>query len=290
MVVNLYHIETEERHAALREFLENYPLYRRLELTFKTPLKELTWPAAISRRCGSAKCRDRAETTWTFESNAPMGVGRHLVYECAHCGHAKLEVWAVVQLKDPVREQAPLGGTALAGFSSGTVTKVGQQPPWSIAVPPAVRKALGDDVILYERALLCMSQSYGVGAVAYLRRLVENATEALLNLVEQAAVGEENESVLKGVADARNSRVAEEKLRLIAGLVPPSLRPGNVNPFARLHDDYSRGLHRLSDEECMGIASDMKEAFDFVFGSLREQLEQAKAYREKITKREPPKK
>ena len=52
-----------------------------------------------------------------------------------------------------------------------------------------------------------------------------------------------------------------------------------------LYGNYSRGLHQESDEECLAIATELRDALEYLFGNLREQFEQAKAFRERITKR-----
>jgi hypothetical protein len=130
-----------------------------------------------------------------------------------------------------------------------------------------------------------MSQAYGIGALAYFRRIVEDAVGALLNLVEEAAEADRDTEAKASVEAARKEHVADEKLRLIAQTIPLSLRPGGVNPFATLYADYSRGLHSLADEDCLGVAMDLRAALEYVFGTVRERLEAAKAYKATITKR-----
>ena len=52
--------------------------------------------------------------------------------------------------------------------------KVGQVPPWTKRLDTTFEKALGSDTQLYCRALDCISRAYGLGACAYLRRVVEH--------------------------------------------------------------------------------------------------------------------
>ncbi len=81
---------------------------------------------------------------------------------------------------------------------------------------------------------------------------------------------------------ARESKRTEDKLALIVEHVPRTLRPGGANPLAVLHDRYSRGLHALSDEECVRIALDLRRAFDFVFRNLRQLAREAKEYADEM--------
>ena len=166
------------------------------------------------------------------------------------------------------------------------IHKVGQTPAWNIQPPKTVERALDpDDLELYTKGLICMSQSYGIGAVGYFRRVVENAIGALLDLVEDAAKTDEDAKALEAVQEARKQKNAEQKLQLVAEMAPASLRTGNVNPLATLYANYSRELHALSDEECLQVATELREALDYLFGNLWDQLGEAKASRENTTKR-----
>ena len=129
---------------------------------------------------------------------------------------------------------------------------------------------------------MCMSQGYGLGAVAYFRRVIENEVVALLDLVEDAAKADGDEEALDAVRGARESHVAEEKLRLVAEHVPRGLRPSGVNPLAVLYGGFSRGIHALSDEECLAVALELRTAFDFVFKNLRQVVREAKEYASQI--------
>jgi hypothetical protein len=60
------------------------------------------------------------------------------------------------------------------------VMKVGQAPSWDITPDRALEKMLGTRSDYYRKALVCESQSYGIGAFAYYRRIVEEIIDALL--------------------------------------------------------------------------------------------------------------
>lgn len=269
--------------AALREVLTSFPLYRRRRLRFVRPVDSVLSPASISAPCPHPACREEPATTWSREADVEDAYpGRLLRYKCVHCDTERKTFWVLIEPEDKVIYQAPTLGPRQ--FQGCTIQKLGQAPPWGIAAPKEIQRSLGEsDLQLYGNALVCMSQSYGLGALAYFRRVVENTLGELLGLVEEAATAEGDQKALSVVKEAQKSKVADEKLRLIREVIPASLRPGGVNPFAKLYDDYSRGIHSLSDEECLTIATELRDTLEYVFGNIRDRLEQAKAYRLKIT-------
>jgi hypothetical protein len=285
-------IETE-----LREFLQSSPLYRRVKLQLVNPAMQVDFPEALSMPCPDPACKAQPTTTWRLlRTEAGLfGPGQLIAYVCAHCGRMRYSFWVVTVPGEQARKSVPhvQSGPALgvrvgplAGFRAFTLFKIGQYPSWSITPAKEVERALSpEDLELYKNGLVCMSQAYGIGALGYFRRVVENAVSGLLDLVEEAAQTDGDTKALAAVEAARLTKIADEKLKLVADVVPASLRPGGVNPLATLYADYSRGLHALSDKECLEVATDMRDALDYVFGNLRDRLEQAKAYRDKMTKR-----
>ncbi len=163
--------------------------------------------------------------------------------------------------------------------------KYGQVPKPETAPDPAVMKALSaEGAQHYQKALASLGYRFGVGALSYFRRVVEDSTKGILDLIEEVADAEKNEETLERIRDARASREMEEKLRIAADALPSSLRPGNVNPLRSLFKQYSRGLHGLTDEECLLVASRLRYALEYVFRTWKAQVREAKKYAEEITK------
>jgi hypothetical protein len=69
------------------------------------------------------------------------------------------------------------------------------------------------------------------------------------------------------------------KIDYAGDLLPASLRPeGKPNPMAILHELASDGLHGKSDEECVDIFDACRETFEYVFGKMRIETEEAKKF------------
>jgi hypothetical protein len=75
------------------------------------------------------------------------------------------------------------------------------------------------------------------------------------------------------------------KIDYAGDLLPKSLRPdGHPNPMAVLHELASDGLHSKSDEECVDIFDACRQTFEYVFGKMRIETEEAKAFVEGMAK------
>jgi hypothetical protein len=120
----------------------------------------------------------------------------------------------------------------------------------------------------------------GVAAVAYMRRVIENRMTDMLEILHEAAITHNAPAELI----ARHKEMKEEKrfsvkVDYAGDLLPASLRPsGKPNPMAVLHELASDGLHAKSDEECVDIFDACRRTFEYVFGKLRVETEDAKSF------------
>lgn len=149
--------------------------------------------------------------------------------------------------------------------------KAGQFPPLEERIPAELEHQLrGDDLEFYKRALRCRNFNFGIAALAYLRRVVENRMNDLLDLIAEAArhagYGAEE---LKNLDQVKTGRIFDDKVSYAAAILPPALKPGNTNPFDLLHDLASGGLHSLSDSECIDVFDQSRTVFEHVFIELK---------------------
>ena len=237
-----------------RQFLEEYPLYRKFRMELPEFLRELP-QASIKMRCeneGSDETFNmlREYNHPSLGSNQPcIGATREVEYICRSCG--KFTRYFMLEFgKD----------------SDGTyVMKVGQAPPWDISPDPALEKLLGARSDYYRKALVCESQSYGIGAFSYYRRIVEEIIDDLLSeIAELVENNEQREIYQQALEQAKKTRIAQDKIALVKELLPDSLRPGGMNPLSVLHEVLSEGLHGQSDIRCMELSSDVRQVLIFL--------------------------
>ena len=134
------------------------------------------------------------------------------------------------------------------------VMKIGQWPPWSIAIPKPVAKAIGDHQERYKHGLICESQGYGI--------------ELLDSVAETIPEGEGRDKYLGTLARTRQGRVAQDKIDVVKDLLPPSLKPDGMNPLGVMHHALSEGLHALDDDECLNIAAQLRTALEFFISQI----------------------
>lgn len=273
----------DELLTPLAELIVEWPLYKtlRFEGNFSTWIGEgnrvrcVYLPDEISKFCVFDYCRH--VQLWALqkpEVGMMMNVEFHdrrsefveVQYKCKNCG-SLANCWFFFSF----------------WRSDGWIEKVGQYPPLEREPSNVLAGALSDeDLGLYRHALTTRNSNFGIGAVAYLRRIVENRINDLLDLVAEAATADDPDSpLLKEVEAVKADRRFSEKIELAAKLLPKSLtRDGN--PVAMLHDLTSAGLHGESDEECVETFDRCKLAFEYVVQRLKEAHDEDSGYRTAI--------
>jgi hypothetical protein len=246
-------------------FLENWPLYA------KWKAGTVQVPNSISLRCGLCK----KETTWSLQQRSNLYdvvsfSGLCLQYTCVLC--TKLKVCFFVRTWGASKDEE--------------LQKIGQFPSQSIDIPADLERQLGDDAVLYKNALVCRSQNYGIGALAYMRRVVENKTNELIEVVaEQAASYGVDAADVAKIRAAKDDRISyEERLRIASEAIPRLMKPDGANPLAVLFDLSSAGLHSKPDQECLEIADEIREVFEYVFSRLRAEIEDRTSMITKVKK------
>ncbi len=248
----------EEKSMTAAEFLETFPLYRKVKGEDFSSL-----PTRISLHCdGCGK-----ETTWALNSGQPSIYWAYCQggYTCVLCG--KERVWFYLYRDS----------------KNGLVMKVGQHPEPSITIPKALESGLKDSVQHYRRGLICFNQGYGIAAVAYFRRVVEERTNELIYVVgELARANGSGENEVQRILAAKVEKTYDKRLQVAAQMIPASLRPGNVNPLGRLHDLLSDALHAKNEEGALATAGEMRDIIEHVFRNLKDYIDAQRRYAEKV--------
>ena len=255
------------RTPSYQEFLENYPLLRKCCEQFGFDSAGNLHGPPIRRWCPACDSFQTFRLDY-HQSCHEVGLVAStelltLRYACAGCEGLPKECIFYVE----VSSEADVW-----------IRKVGQLPPWNTTVDRKLARALGDHLPLFEKAMVCESQSYGVGAFAYYRRVVEDLMEEMLVDLLSALEGDERAVFQKAVEKARGSKRASEKLNLVKETLPSFLKPGNVNPFGVMYGALSEGLHKRSDSDCLTAAAEIREALSFVLLQLSSQKENSERF------------
>jgi hypothetical protein len=171
--------------------------------------------------------------------------------------------------------------TGEEGDEKGTCYKFGEYPAFGPPTPPRLLKMLDHDRELFMKGRRCESQSLGIAAFVYYRRVVENQRASIIAEIARVAklinAPQETIELLKA-AEAETQ--FSNSIRMIKDAIPESLKIQGHNPLTVLHDSLSSGLHAKSDAECLQIA----QAIRIVLTDLAERLTLALKDEAEITK------
>lgn len=251
----------------LGEFIASGPLYIPITITpsFDHPLG-LEPLSSLIPDALEADCPKCAKVTWHARRSDNLGKrgGLHAVsYRCKNCEARWVTAWL----------KWSIDGTAV------TFEKCGQHPKLEIHPDKRLGTALGAKAKLYRKGLICRHQGFGLAAVAYLRRVVEDTIDEMIDALLQAMrETSSDQRALTKVEAAKTSRAVEDKVKAVAKLVPVHLRPGGINPFGLLYGLLSTGLHDLTEEKCLEIADGIIRVFDYIFVEMSAYVEQRKHF------------
>src|SRR6266511_20809 len=250
----------------LRGFLETEPPFKRLsfelpEMVALVDVGDLA-PKSISLPC--PECQSRV-TTWKrldseyrnkMEIDNPWEEHPLWRYRCSDCGKREALFWIAVRSTKNVK----MVKDQTEATKAGSIEKVAQWPRWTPRIPKRVEKALGEKAELLLRGMHCLQDGYGIGAAAYLRRVVEDEARAIVELVREAAVLDNDEAAVQNADEALKQESARTRLELAAKRIPASLRVDGQNPLEVLYGNLSGPLHTETDEEGVEVATMLIDA------------------------------
>lgn len=255
-----------------KEFLEKYPLYKKFEVENLQYIVNRLPKVSIKMLCPNCVSdqtflMNNDYTENLSHANFPTdGLVLRIRYICAHCQN--FERYFFIKIGD----------------DRSYIMKIGQYPPWDISVEKNISNMLGEYVHYYKKALICESQSYGIGAFAYYRRIVEEIIGQLLEDIAQLISDKEHAEYMKALEEVRKTNVAEDKIKIVRDLLPPILRPDGMNPLSTLYSVLSEGLHAKSDDDCNDNAMTIREVLIFMANQLSASKAASKNFTEGMKK------
>lgn len=289
--VEWYDLEEETRERVrteFRAFVESAPLYQKHKLEYLPDTFSRIKPEVLRLYCPICKTeqpfRRASRVTFKIQPEAlhPSTIGgsssdpaykelASRVYsvakQCTGCEESAYEFICWVEVNT----------------EKGWARKVGQVPPWTKQLDKTFKKALGSDAELYQRALDCISRSYGLGACAYLRRLVEHQIDPILRLILKVneAAGADG-SQLDEIRATIKGKNFDEKASLAYRVAPSTLIVEGTNPIKIIYSHFSAGVHTLDEEPALRVATEIATALEYVVVELHRQQSAREKFAEKI--------
>ena len=284
-------VPREEKTISAEAFVTSWALHSPVRVPNFSP------PSKISFQCPGACSK---ETTWhqdgetqPINDNMARRTMYSVSYSCTLCGRSNLVVmWRNLTTEPMTTISPPVYGKGSTTPPSqvqvtSKIVKVGQYPPLSITVSKPLAKGLGEDALsLYRKALISRNNGYGLAAAVYMRRVVEDKTNELIEVAAQLAeshnVDAETVAKIRASASLEVYTPYEDKLKVAATVFPEQLKAGSVNPLKTLYGLVSKAIHGLSESDCLDVADQTKDVFEYVFTNLRAQVADQKAFLEKM--------
>jgi len=278
-----------------KEFLEKYPLYKECEAENSLKIDSsslVAVPVGYATKssryfidkpsinaecliCNQVQTYNMSNDYGDYEFN-PAGNIFQLVYFCAGCNKSTKYYFVYFFTKEE--------GEGDDKEDVLYMKKVGQYPAWSIYIDGELKDIVGESVDLYKKGLACESQSYGIGAYAYYRRITEDIIDELLQYISSLIDSNESEAYEEALKEVEKAKNATDKIELVKDLLPKSLKPENLNPLGILHDALSIGLHNETDEECLDKAEDIKGALTFLVNQVARHEDDTKKFTDRMQK------
>src|SRR5262249_12538891 len=149
----------------------------------------------------------------------------------------------------------------------GSIAKLGELPQFGPPTPRRLADLLGsEEKEYYFRGRRAESQSMGIAAFAYYRRVVEHKKNEIFDQIIRVAKTVGTDPGLNGELEAAKKEIQFSRaVGLIKHALPQALMVAGQNPLLLLHSALSQGLHDLPDDECLKLAAGIRFVLtDFV--------------------------
>ena len=205
---------------------------------------------------------------------------QHYSATCQFCNNCKIDFLIKLETED----EKPKNNVDLTfdeyEQQKQIVRKIGQYPAFEISPDKVLLNFFNEeDKNNYRKSLICRSQNYGIGAFAYLRRIVENE---MIRIVEDLAKIDRPESAkIKGLLSSfKENHVMSNLIEGVYDYLPSSLKSLGDNPLKVLYGQLSGGIHQFSEEECFEKASTIDTLLRFVIKKIMEENSDVKLARD----------
>ena len=257
----------------IKEFLENAPLYVWKEFRKPKINRVSLWINEIDAFCENCKqlrpfqdLRSRGGGVGMATQYLKTGAS-YFEFTCVSCRKSKRE-YHVEQIvnEETIRLQ-----------------KYGERPRKSLARDPVLQRFLKDDLDNYEKAVVCLSNGYGVAAFAYFRRVVENNINGLLDLIQEDAKSSGVDTqVTAALAELRGNPPMNKKIEIANHALPKHLNPDGLNPLQRLYQVLSEGVHNFSEEKCLSKARETSKCLAYLVSELASRKEHRTSFKSTV--------
>jgi hypothetical protein len=243
----------------IKEFLETAPLYSWKEFKKPNVNRGSLWINEIDSFCET--CNQMRPFQYIGARGAGSGMAvkalstgtSYFEFSCASCRGNQHEYLVEQIVNDETIK----------------IQKYGERPRKKLERDPLLQNFFSYDSECYEKAVVCISNGYGIAAFAYMRRIIERNIHELLSLIQEDVEGTEKDSpILTKLAELKTESPMSEKISIANQALPEYLIPSGLNPLGRLYKVLSEGVHKYDDAECLERARDIQACIKYLISEL----------------------
>ena len=204
-----------------------------------------------------------------FDSDRKLNFTIHIQGHCSYCNRFRID-FLIKVFKDKT--------------DNLFARKIGAYPPFEILPDKEILNYLNEQhQEFYKKALMNFSTGYGIGAFAYLRRITEETIKRVIqDIISLELSG--YDKVKDALDDYNRSHAMSTLLSSINPYLPKALLDVGDNPLRLLYESASKGIHEMSEEECLDKAELINVLLQFVIKKINEEKGTTKDVREAIKK------
>jgi hypothetical protein len=230
----------------MKEFFETVPPYKEVEIEdiyIYNSRNELIFNKPniyiFCEECGG-------ERNFYTNSSFLFPVNKIEVYDytCANCNKSKKYFSVIIEIiQDKKKEKMKL-------------KKIGEFPVFGPPTPPKLISLIGPDKDNFLKGRRCEFQSLGIGSYAYYRRVVESQKDRIIDqIIKICEQDDKNSELIKQLESAKSETRFSKAVDIIKKNLPTSLLIEGHNPLKLLHTALSKGIHDMTDDECLNKAN-----------------------------------
>ena len=210
---------------------------------YSAPLPDLKIDC-LSEKCGGLYWFAPVEK-YRSEASIQLAIGEtekdFVEYRCKSCEESR-EIYAVRFTLPGLPDQSKL-----------LAYKFGECPDYGPPLPAKVLRLVQSDAELFKKGWRAEKLNFGIAAFSYYRRIVENHKSELFDKIVEIAEQDSNfpGDKIKRLRAAKDNPQFSQAVETINDAIPDSLKIHGQNPLSLLYPALSKGIHELSDEECL---------------------------------------
>lgn len=262
-------MSTQNHSMNLKDLLENKPLYSNFKFhggisslsRTSIVLKEIIFDCEICETSKPFHNLDTKNNHVIFFEGPTDKKCVQVGFECVSCNR-NLKIFSLC-IDNLGEEEGQKPGYEKILYS---VTKFGEYPQKALLKNKELSKFFKNDKSEHHKAVVCLANGYGVAAYTYMRRIVENNINDLLDLISESV--DSSSDLINKISDLKSTSPMSDKIKIANHALPDYLKPDGFNPLGQIYGLLSDGVHSLPDEACLEKAKDLQVCLEFLISEL----------------------